>query len=41
MRVQSLYAGSPAETAGFQIGDKILAINGRSVENLSDDQVRR
>lgn len=34
--VQSVLAGSPAETAGFQNGDEIIAIGGNPVSNSSD-----
>jgi carboxyl-terminal processing protease len=37
MRVQQVYADSPAAEAGLARGDRILAINGRSVERLVAD----
>jgi regulator of sigma E protease len=36
--VDSLTAGSPAEVAGFQIGDKIVSIDGNPVANFGDVQ---
>lgn len=34
--VSGVYPGSPAGSAGLQVGDVVVAINGRDVENLSD-----
>lgn len=36
--VEKVVAGSPAEKAGFQPGDKIVAIDGESVESFDDLQ---
>ena len=41
MRVTSLYAGSPAEKAGLRIDAPILSINGKPVDRLTADEVRR
>src|SRR5215831_6524976 len=37
-RVDTVQAGSAAETAGFQPGDLVLAINGEKIESFSDMQ---
>lgn len=36
--VESLVAGSPAEKGGFQAGDKIVEVNGQSIEKFADLQ---
>jgi hypothetical protein len=41
MRISSIYAGSPAEKAGLRIDTPILSINGKPVDRLTDDEVRR
>jgi hypothetical protein len=41
MRIASIYAGSPAEKAGLWIDAPILSINGKPVDRLTDDEVRR
>ena len=41
MRISSLYAGSPAEKAGLRIDTPILSINGKPVDRLTGDEVRR
>src|SRR5919197_502205 len=32
--IAAVYTGSPAEAAGLQAGDRVLAVNGRAVENF-------
>jgi serine protease Do len=32
--ISAVYTGSPAEAAGLQTGDRVLAVNGRAVENF-------
>src|SRR5215211_6840820 len=32
--IAAVYTGSPAEAAGLQTGDRVLAVNGRAVENF-------
>ncbi|MDH4271599.1 MAG: aspartyl protease family protein [Candidatus Aminicenantes bacterium] len=41
MRISSLYAGSSAEKAGLRIDTTILSINGKPVDRLTEDEVRR
>ncbi|MDH4272141.1 MAG: aspartyl protease family protein [Candidatus Aminicenantes bacterium] len=41
MRISSIYAGSPAEKAGLRIDTPILSINGKPVDRLTGDEVRR
>jgi hypothetical protein len=41
MRIASIYAGSPAEKAGLRIDTPILSVNGKPVDRLTDDEVRR
>lgn len=41
MRVSSLYAASPAEKAGLRVDIPILSINGKPVDRLTGDEVRR
>lgn len=41
LRVESIYGGSDAEKRGIKIGDTIIAINGKRVDSLSDDQIRQ
>jgi len=38
IRISFLYAGSPAERAGLKVGDRILQINGESLEKLSPEE---
>lgn len=37
-RVDEIVAGSPAETAGFRVGDVVLSADGRAVETFADLQ---
>ena len=39
VRIAEPYKGSPAEMAGLKIGDKIVAIDGKSVAGMKTDQV--
>lgn len=39
MEVLDVYQGSPAGDAGFQRGDKILSLNGKSIADLSSAQL--
>lgn len=41
MRVDSIYGGSEAEKKGIKIGDPIIEINGKRVDNLTGDQVQQ
>lgn len=41
MRISSIYAGSPAEKSGLGIDTPILSINGKPVDRLTEDEVRR
>jgi len=41
MRVSSLYAGSAAEKSGLRIGTPILSIDGKPVDRLTGEEVRR
>jgi S1-C subfamily serine protease len=36
--VTKVHAGSPGEKAGFQVGDKIVAINGVTLASATDEQ---
>jgi C-terminal processing protease CtpA/Prc len=40
VRVASLYEGSEAEKNGIKIGDPVIEINGRRVDDLSGDQLQ-
>jgi regulator of sigma E protease len=35
-RVEAISPGSPAAGAGFRVGDKVVAVNGRPMENFND-----
>lgn len=39
--VSSMYEGGMAQKAGFEIGDEILSINGRSVKEISWEEQRK
>lgn len=39
MEILDVYQGSPAGDAGFQRGDKILSLNGKSIADLSRGQI--
>lgn len=40
VRFREILAGSPAEVAGIQRGDELIAINGQAVREFDDDQLR-
>ncbi len=39
--VHTVLAGSPAAAAGFEVGDQILSLDGRSLEELAENGLRR
>lgn len=39
VKVADIVASSPAEEAGLEVGDRIIAIDGRSVEGLAPDRI--
>jgi C-terminal processing protease CtpA/Prc len=40
MTVTKIYPGSPAEKAGFQVGDKIVSINGVECGEKNEEKIR-